>query len=71
MTYSLSERRVCTLVEITRLSFRRPPSSDRSAELRKRLRAFGEKRRPWGCPWLYRMLPRDGLLVNQIETMQA
>jgi putative transposase len=63
-THDLSERRACGLVEITRRSFRRPPSPDRNAELRKRLQALAEKRRRWGCPRLYRMLRRDGLSVN-------
>jgi putative transposase len=63
-THGLSERRACGLVEITRRSFRRPPSLDRNAELRKRLRALAEERRRWGCPLLYRMLRREGFAVN-------
>lgn len=63
-THGLSERRACGLVEITRRSYRRPPSLDRNAELRKRLRALAEERRRWGCPRLYRMLRREGFTAN-------
>jgi putative transposase len=62
--HGLSERRACGLVEITRRSFRRPPSPDRNADLRKRLRTLAEQCRRWGCPRLYRLLRPDGFNVN-------
>ena len=61
---SLSERRACGLLEITRRSFRREPRPDRNRELRERLRALAEERRRWGCPLLYRVLRREGWQIN-------
>ena len=61
---SLSERRACGLLEITRRSFRCEPEPDRNRELRERLRELAEQRRRWGCPLLFRVLRREGWQIN-------
>jgi putative transposase len=63
-THSLSQRRACGLIEITRRSFRRRPRADRNQEIRQRLRALAEERRRWGCPMLYQLIQREGWRVN-------
>jgi putative transposase len=59
-THSLSQRRACGLIGLTRRSFRRAPAEDRNRQLRQRLRELAEERRRWGCPVLYLLLRREG-----------
>lgn len=60
--HSLSQRRACGLIGITRRGFRRIPTEDRNRELRQR--ALAEERRRWGCPMLYLVLRREGWQIN-------
>jgi putative transposase len=60
----LSQRRACGLIGITRRGFHQRPGPDRDGELRQRLRALAEARRRWGCPMLYRVMRRAGIMVN-------
>lgn len=62
--HSLSQRRACGLIGITRRAFRRAPGADRNRLLRQRLRELAEERRRWGCPMLYLMLRREGWRAN-------
>lgn len=62
--YGYSERRACQLVELNRRTMRRVPPPDRDEDLRRRLRELAEKRRRFGCPRLYLLLRREGLVVN-------
>ena len=63
-SHHLSQRRACGLIGITRRAFGRSPGPDRDHQLRQRLRALAEARRRWGCPMLYRVMRRAGLVVN-------
>lgn len=62
--YGYSERRVCQLIDLNRRTLRRVPSPDRDKDLRMRLRELAEERRRFGCPRLYPLLRREGLVVN-------
>lgn len=62
--YGYSERRACQLIELNRRTLRRVPSPDRDEGLRRRLRELAEERRRFGCPRLYLLLRREGLVVN-------
>lgn len=62
--YGYSERRACQLIELNRRTLRRVPSPNRDEALRKRLRELAEERRRFGCPRLYLLLRREGLVVN-------
>ncbi len=62
--HGYSERRACQLMEMNRRTYRRPPSPDRDAELRRRLRELAEERRRFGSPRLHILLRREGLVVN-------
>jgi putative transposase len=59
-SHSLSQRRACGLIGITRRAFRRAPGADRNRLLRQRLRELAGERRRWGGPLLYLMLRREG-----------
>jgi putative transposase len=62
--HGLSQRRACGLIGITRRSLSRVGAEDRNRELRQRLQALARERRRWGCPLLYRVIRRDGFMVN-------
>lgn len=62
--YSISERRACTLVQVTRRTFRRPACPDRNVDLRQRLRELAEERRRFGAPRLHVLLCREGWQIN-------
>jgi putative transposase len=63
-SHSLSQRRACGLIGITRRGFRQAPREDRNRQLRHRLRELAEERRRWGGPLLYLMLRREGWRAN-------
>ena len=60
---SLSQRRACGLIGITRRSFRRVLGEDRNRLLRRRLRELAEERHRWG-PTLYLLMRRKGFKAN-------
>ena len=62
--HGYSGRRACQLMEMNRRTFRRPPSPDRDAELRARLRELAEERRRFGSPRLQILLRREGIMAN-------
>lgn len=52
------------MIDLNRRTLRRVPSPDRDENLRRRLRELAEERRRFGCPRLYLLLRREGLVVN-------
>lgn len=62
--YGISERRACTLMLVSRRTFRRPVLPDRDASLRQRLRELAEERRRFGSPRLHVLLQREGWMIN-------
>lgn len=67
-TYSLSERRACTIVGLCRSSCRYQAKPTNDAEIRARLRELAEARRKFGAPRLHTMLRREGHLINHKRT---
>jgi putative transposase len=61
--HGYSGRRACQQVELNRRTFQRVPP-DRDEALRNRLRELAEERRRFGCPRIYLLLRREGLVVN-------
>ena len=66
--YTASQRRACVALGVSRSTVRRPPSQDRDAELRRRLRELAEERRRFGVQRLHILLRREGLVVNHKRT---
>jgi putative transposase len=63
-TFSVSQRRACTILEADRSSMRYRQRRPDDAALRARLRELAEVRRRFGCRRLHVLLKREGLGVN-------
>jgi putative transposase len=64
----LSERKACSLVNISVPVYRYKPKPDNDEHIRKRLHELAEQRRRFGSPRLHIMLKREGLVVNHKKT---
>jgi len=61
----MSERRACRLVGLSRSSWREPPQdTERTADLRERIRVLAHERRRFGYRRIYDMLKLQGIAVN-------
>ena len=61
----MSERRACSLVGLSRSSWRNPPQDDEtSATLKERIKALAQERRRFGYRCINDMLKFEGVIVN-------
>ncbi|MGB2833225.1 MAG: IS3 family transposase [Methylotenera sp.] len=64
-TEMLSERRACSLVGLSRSSWRNPPQDDETtATLKERIKALAHERRRFGYRRIHDMLKFEGVVVN-------
>lgn len=64
ITYQMSERQACRLVEMKRSVHRYEKRPDRNEPLRKELFELAMKKPKYGCPLLYKLLKRQGWKAN-------
>jgi putative transposase len=63
-----SEKRACSLVGMTRSSYRYEPKASDDTGLRIRLKALAQKKRRYGVRTLHLLLKKEGLVVNHKRT---
>ena len=64
-SFGLSQRRACVLVSVSRTIFSYAPRlSELNEKIRKRLKQLAARHRKWGAWKFWRILRREGLMVN-------
>jgi putative transposase len=64
-SFGLSRRRACALVRVSRTIFSYAPKlSELNEKIRKRLKQLAAKHRKWGAWKFWRILRREGLMIN-------
>jgi len=67
--FGLSERRACSLVEVSRtVMYYQPKPNELNDRIRQRLKELAEKHRRYGHIRLYILIRREGLMVNHKRT---
>lgn len=63
--HRLSFRRACRLINLSLASFYYHPRPDKNAWLKIKIKDLAQARRRFGSPRLYRLIRREGLVVNK------
>lgn len=62
--HGVSQRRACRVMSLHRSTRRYQSVKDEDSHLRVKLRELAAKKPRYGCPRLYEIIRRDGVLVN-------
>ncbi len=66
--FGRSEQQACTLVDISRSSYRYRPRPPTDSELRQRLKELAEQKKRYGARRLHILVKKEGLVVNHKRT---